>query len=150
MAEETTQSQELIEATPVSYPEVTMLRPCSILTCLSGHEWAPTLALAKCGYGTPQGWNGCGTPLLALRMTTCPTCQEPIKRFRLRIDITTPCPFPLPLCIPGTTEGNAEHIVVEIEPDYWKVTETTESAKLAKQSAADVTATTTKEPQQNG
>lgn len=145
------ESQELTESTPISYPEVTILRPCSILTCTNGHEWAPTLALAKCGYGTPHGWNGCGTPLLALRMTTCPTCQEPIKKFRLRVDITPPVQFPQPLCIPGTVDGPAEHLIVEIQPDYWKVTEAAESAKLEKQPEADGTATNlTKEPITNG
>jgi hypothetical protein len=127
------ESKDLVEATPIQFPEVTTLRPCSILTCTNGHEWAPTLALAKCGYGTPQGWNGCGTPLLALRMTTCPTCQEPIAEFRLRIDITPPCPFPMPLCIPGTAEGTAEHLMVVIKPDYWKSTEAVETAKLQQQ-----------------
>lgn len=127
------ESKELVEATPISYPEVVTLRPCSTLECTNGHQWQPTLALAKCGYGTGQGWNGCGTPLLALKMSSCPQCQEPIKFFKLRVDITPPCPAPMPICIPGTADGVAEHLQVCIEPDYWKVTQAQESAKLQKQ-----------------
>ena len=136
---EAPQSQELVEATSIQYPEVALLKPCSTLTCLNGHEWIPTLALAKCGYGTPQGWNGCGTPLLALRMQSCPMCQEPIKELRLRVDITPPCPFPMPLCIPGTAPGVAEHLTVVIHPEYWKATEAVETAKLQEQPKEPVT-----------
>lgn len=128
--QEQAESTAMVDATPVQFPEVTMLRPCSTLICTNGHEWSPMLALARCGYGTPNGWNGCGTPMLALKMSSCPRCQEPIAEFRLRIDITPPTPFPVPLCIPGSKTG-AESLCVVIKPNYWRETEAVETAKQA-------------------
>ena len=99
--------------TPVLFPEVSLLKPCSELVCRNGHSWSPSLALAKCGYGTPQGWMGCGTPILAVQMQQCPTCNEPTDRFRLRIEHTPPTPYPTPVCIPGS-KSHAEIVMVEI------------------------------------
>lgn len=119
---ESPESQELVQSTPVQFPEVAILRPCSSLFCRNGHTWAPKLALAKCGYGTPRGWNGCGEPMLALKMELCPTCNEPIVKFSLRLDITPPCPAPVPICIPGS-HSTAEVLQIEIYPQYWKTTQ---------------------------
>ena len=111
-----------IEATPVKFPEVAILRPCTSVTCRNGHNWTPKLALAKCGYGTPQGWMGCGEPMLAMKMEMCGICNEPIVKLKLRFDITPPVPYPVPICIPGS-KSNAEVLQIEVHPQYWKTTE---------------------------
>lgn len=84
------------------FPETPSLRLCTANTCTNGHEWVPQIMLAKCGYGTPQGWNGCGSPVLMVKMQSCPVCNEPVKALRLRTDHTPPVPFVSPLCIPGS------------------------------------------------
>lgn len=110
------------EATPLQFPEVAVLRPCTQITCINGHSWGPKLALAKCGYGMPQGWMGCGEPLLAMKMENCPRCNEPIAEIKLRFDITAPVPYPVPLCVPGS-KSNAESIQIVLRPQYWKQTQ---------------------------
>ena len=116
--------------TPVAYPEVATLRPCSYLECTNGHQWQAMVAVAKCGYGTPQGWAGCGAPILAVKLVNCPVCNEPNTKFKIRIDNTPPIPYPTPLCIPGST-SHAESVFVEIPWRKWKTTEEAELAKLA-------------------
>lgn len=110
------------ESTPVVFPEVTLLKPCTSMECRNGHQWGPQTALAKCGHGTSHGWMGCGEPMLAVKLTACPRCNEPAARMRLRVDLTPPIPFPVPLCIPGSS-GNAETVYVDIEWQRSKVTE---------------------------
>lgn len=98
---------------PTLFPEVTLLRLCSANICTKGHEWIPKVALARCGHGTPQGWNGCGAPVLAVKFENCPTCNEPVKYLRLRSDHTPPTQFPVPICIPGS-QTNAEVCEIRI------------------------------------
>src|SRR5579871_3925694 len=128
MVEAAQQSPASVDATPIQFPESAPLEPCTFLECPKGHRWTPQLHLAKCGYGTPQGWNGCGSPMLAIRMLNCPTCNEPTKKLRLRVDHTGPAPYPVPLCIPGSSTGT-EVIVVEIEFGHAAQTEAAETAK---------------------
>ena len=98
---------------PSLFPEQTQLRLCSANVCTNGHEWVPTVALAKCGYGTPQGWNGCGAPILAVKVDACPVCNEPVAQMRFRTDHTPPTPFVSPLCIPGSvTQADVAQIVL--------------------------------------
>lgn len=104
------------------FPEVTLLRPCSENICVNGHSWPPTMVLAKCGYGTPQGWNGCGAPVLSVRMENCPHCNEPVARLRLRTDHTGPARFPVPVCIPGS-KSPAEIVDVILERTHYKQVE---------------------------
>ena len=118
--------------TPVVFPEVTQLRPCSALTCRNGHQWQPLVALAKCGHGTSQGWNGCGNPILAIKLVNCPFCNEPTTKIKIRIDVTPPTPYPIPLCIPGSA-SHAETIFVEVPLKKWKETEEAELEKMAKE-----------------
>lgn len=140
-------SEQLIESpvgptegsTPISYPEVAILRPCSYLECRNGHQWGALLAVAKCGYGTPQGWMGCGAPILAVKLVNCPVCNEPNTKFKIRIDNTPPVPHPVPLCIPGSS-SHAETVMVEIPWRKWKDTEEAELVKLG----------LTQEKEQNG
>ena len=100
------------------FPEVALLRMCTANICVNGHEWIPKMALAKCGYGTPQGWNGCGAPVLAIKLEACPTCNEPVKKLRLRTDHTPPTPFPSPLCVPGSsTTADVAEIVIDRHPE---------------------------------
>lgn len=129
----------LASDTPISFPEVAILHPCSYLECANGHQWGAMLALAKCGHGTAQGWMGCGAPILAVKLVNCPVCNEPNTKFKIRIDNTPPVPFPIPLCIPGSTT-HAEAVFVEIPWRKWKETEEAELAKLG----------LTKEKEQNG
>lgn len=105
--------------TPIQtlFPEVTQLRLCSANVCLNGHEWIPKVALARCGHGTPQGWNGCGAPVLAVKYENCPTCNEPVKFLRLRSDHTPPTQFPIPICIPGS-HTNAEVCEIRIQRNH--------------------------------
>jgi len=121
-ANPTTKQITPVEATPVDqanpapqtmFPEVTRLEDCTYLECLAGHRYTPAVALAKCGYGTSQGWVGCGTPVLAVKQTLCPQCNEPSVRLHLRIDHTAPVPFPVPMCIPKAAT-NAEVIILDI------------------------------------
>lgn len=130
-AAEATKPPTEVEATPIQFPEQPRLEPCTFLECPKGHRWAPQLHLAKCGYGTPTGWNGCGSPMLAIRMLNCPTCNEPTAKLRLRVDHTGTAPYPVPLCIPGSVAGH-EVIVVEIQFGHAAQTEAIETARLAK------------------
>jgi hypothetical protein len=121
-----TETQQPITPTPPEqlelFPEVVVLRNCSENTCINGHTWVPTLALAKCGYGTSNGWNGCGAPILAVKMENCPHCGEPVGKFRLRIDHTPPSRGPVPLCIPGSAT-NAEVNEIVLERNHYKEAE---------------------------
>jgi hypothetical protein len=76
--------------------------------------WTPTVALVRCGRGDPRGWQGCGKPLLAVKMEMCPVCNEPTESMTLRVDHTPPAPYPVPLCIPGSATM-AEVIIAEIK-----------------------------------
>lgn len=96
------------------FPEQVKLVLCTASICVNGHEWIPTVQLVKCGYGTPQGWNGCGAPILAIKQENCPVCNEPAARMRFRMDHTPPAPFPVPLCIPGSVSP-AEVILINVE-----------------------------------
>lgn len=128
------QAQEIPapEATPIHYPEVVTVRPCTCLECKNGHQWAPMIALARCGHGSAQGWNGCGAPILAVKLMACPVCNEPNTKFRLRIDNTGPVPFPVPMCIPGSG-GFQETVEVVIEWNKWKQAEQAEIEKYKKE-----------------
>ena len=67
------------EEPQVSFPQTPKpVQPCSENVCERGHRWAPTLALTKC--------QGCQAPVLAVLMTNCPVCNEPVARFKLRTD----------------------------------------------------------------
>jgi hypothetical protein len=118
--------------TPVAFPEVTVLRPCTALSCRNGHQWQPLVALAKCGHGTSQGWNGCGNPVLAIKLVNCPFCNEPTTHIRFRVDVTPPTPYPIPLCVPGSV-SHTETIFVEVPLKKWKETEEAELAKMAEE-----------------
>jgi hypothetical protein len=122
--------------TPISYPEVAIIRPCSYLECSNGHQWQAMVALAKCGHGTSQGWNGCGAPILAIKLVNCPFCNEPNTKMRIRIDNTAPVPYPVPMCVPGSV-GHQETVYADIEWTRWKQTEEAELAKLAKAAEKD-------------
>lgn len=117
---------------PISFPEVTQLRPCSYLECRNGHQWSMLTALAKCGHGTSQGWQGCGNPVLAVKLVNCPFCNEPTTKLKLRIDVTPPIPYPVPLCIPGSV-AHAETVFIEVPLKKWRETELAELEKLAKE-----------------
>jgi hypothetical protein len=108
-----------IPAAPASsiFHENTQLRLCTANVCKSGHEWIPKVTLAKCGYGTPQGWNGCGSPVLAVKLENCPVCNEPPFQMRFRTDHTPPTQFILPICIPGTANV-AESTEVVLTRNY--------------------------------
>lgn len=99
------------------FPEVTQIRLCTANVCVDGHEWVPKIALARCGYGTPQGWNGCGSPVLAVKMENCPTCNQPVKYLRLRTDHTPPTNFPIPICIPNSWSP-ADIAQIQINRNY--------------------------------
>lgn len=102
------------------------LRLCSANVCPNGHEWIPAVALVKCGYGTPQGWNGCGAPVLCVKLDSCPVCNEPVKHMRFRSDHTPPAQFVIPLCIPGSvTNAEATEIILtrnskQVQEEYDK------------------------------
>ena len=101
--------------TPIKelFPDQIILRLCSANVCGNGHEWIPKVTLAKCGYGTPQGWNGCGAPVLAVKQESCPVCNEPVAKMRFRTDHTPPTQFIIPLCIPGSvTHADVSEIVL--------------------------------------
>lgn len=51
---------------------------CSFHTCPRGHKWPIQIAITHC--------KGCDHPLIALRMTNCPVCNEPAQKTSLRID----------------------------------------------------------------
>ena len=98
---------------PELFPEPVILRLCSANVCSNGHEWIPSVTLAKCGYGTPTGWNGCGAPVLAVKIQSCPVCNEPVAKMRFRTDHTPPTQFIIPLCIPGSvTHADVSEVVL--------------------------------------
>lgn len=101
------------EKIPELFPEPVILRLCTANVCQKGHEWIPKVALAKCGYGTPQGWNGCGAPILMVKQENCPVCNEPVVRMRFRTDHTPPTQMAIPVCIPGSvTHADVAEIVL--------------------------------------
>ena len=106
------------------FPDQVILRLCSANVCGNGHEWIPKVTLAKCGYGTPHGWNGCGAPVLAVKQESCPVCNEPVVKMRFRTDHTPPTQFIIPVCIPGSvtpadvTEVNLVRNSKTIEEQY--------------------------------
>jgi hypothetical protein len=108
------------------FPEPQVLRLCSANVCGNGHEWIPKVTLAKCGYGTPQGWNGCGAPVLAVKVESCPICNEPVRSMRFRTDHTPPTQFIIPVCIPGSvTPADIAEVVLQrnstkVEQEYEK------------------------------
>lgn len=112
------------DAAPPMFPEQVTLRLCSANVCTNGHEWIPKVALLKCGYGTAQGWNGCGAPVLAVKQEGCPVCNEPVAAMRFRSDHTAPTPFIIPLCIPNSvspaecTEILLKRDITKVETDY--------------------------------
>lgn len=111
---------------PELFPEPQVLRLCSANICTRGHEWIPKVTLAKCGYGTPTGWNGCGSPVLAVKLESCPVCNEPVVAMRFRTDHTPPTQFIIPMCIPGSvspadvTEIRLERNHTAVEREYEK------------------------------
>jgi hypothetical protein len=60
------------------FSEEIKIQPCTWNECLKGHRWPPAAAIAKC--------EGCGGPVLAIRMENCPFCNEPNTRVSLRSD----------------------------------------------------------------
>lgn len=51
---------------------------CSLHWCENNHCWSPQLAIPHC--------QGCQNPLVAMRMTNCPICNEPAIKTNIRID----------------------------------------------------------------
>ena len=51
---------------------------CSWQECERGHKWAVEVASVKCG--------GCDTPVVAIRMVSCPRCNEPAIRQCVRTE----------------------------------------------------------------
>lgn len=122
---ETEPKQTVAEAPapiPELFPEVKILRLCTANVCRNGHEWVPKVALAKCGYGTPQGWNGCGAPILMVKQESCPQCNEPVVKMRFRTDHTPPTQFAIPICIPGSA-SNADVAEVVLTRNFKKIEE---------------------------
>ena len=68
----------LIENNPPQTPHKPLHNPCSLQWCENGHCWAPQLAIPHC--------QGCQNPLIGLRMSNCPVCNEPVVKTQLRID----------------------------------------------------------------
>lgn len=117
-----------VEADEVKFPEQPKLDPCTSMYCPNGHGWPPIVALARCGCGTPQGWNGCASPILAMKMQNCPVCNEPAMGIKLRIDHTPPVGYPSPMCIPGSATP-AEVVTVNIMFSHATVTEEQQEKK---------------------
>lgn len=51
---------------------------CTRQVCGAGHVWAPQVAVAKC--------EGCGSPVVAVRMVNCPWCNEEVGELALRVE----------------------------------------------------------------
>lgn len=124
------------DAGKTMFPEVTQLRYCTANVCVNGHEWIPKMALARCGYGTPTGWNGCGAPVLAIKMENCPQCNQPVRKLRFRTDYTPPAPCPVPICIPGSV-SNAEVQEIVLERTGYLKTQQTWDEKFEKEKEVD-------------
>lgn len=77
------------------------------------------MALAKCGFNHPDGWHGCESTVLAIKEQLCGVCNEPMDRIVIRVDITGPARFPVPICIPNS-HTNAELHQVVIERTSWR------------------------------
>lgn len=60
------------------FPTVPETHSCSFMTCCAGHKWEPTLQLVPCP--------GCKSPMLAIKTTNCPYCNEPGTELTLRAD----------------------------------------------------------------
>lgn len=63
---------------PTKTPTKPRHNQCSYQQCPNGHTWAAQLALPHC--------QKCQNPLIALRMTNCPVCNEVVSKTFLRID----------------------------------------------------------------
>lgn len=51
---------------------------CSRHACVAGHEWSPKLAIVQCP--------GCNEQMLAMLMSNCPICNEPVAKTFIRTD----------------------------------------------------------------
>lgn len=122
MSEEIVLTPQTIAPPGGLFPEPVVLRPCSTCECTRGHQWEPVMALAKCGYNTPTHWVGCQAPILAIKEGQCPVCNEPMAKISIRVDVTPPAPWPVPMCVPGS-KSMAEVGVIELERKLWKATE---------------------------
>ena len=60
---------------------VQLTEPCSAHRCANGHVWPVFLGAAPCG--------GCKAAVVAIKLTNCPICNEPVVSTRLRIEHTT-------------------------------------------------------------
>jgi hypothetical protein len=89
----------------VSFPAQPLVRLCSANVCSNGHEWKPTLAVAKCG--------GCDGPVLAVKMEQCPICNEPVEGMRFRMDHFPQGGFIARLCRGEQTPAEVEIITLE-------------------------------------
>lgn len=73
-------SQEGLEgAGQPLFQEKATVEPCSWNQCTAGHRWPVTMMAPQCG--------GCGANGIALKLESCPFCNEPAAVTTLRVDI---------------------------------------------------------------
>ena len=89
------------------------LPTCSSNTCIGGHQWIPTVAIAPCP--------GCGAPIVVVRLENCPRCNEPTKATSLRTDHLGYKQPIAPLC--QGVGGPSESGHIDMERRYWKEAE---------------------------
>lgn len=75
---------------PVDFPESRNTVLCSTLRCSKGHLWLPKLAIGTCP--------GCKAPVLAVKMESCPFCNEPSIQASIRCDHFSRNEYVQPLC----------------------------------------------------
>lgn len=71
------------EAAPAPPPH-----PCAYHECANGHGWPVTMRTMAIKEGRQWEFRcpGCESPVLAIEVSMCPTCNEPATRTTLRVD----------------------------------------------------------------
>ena len=106
---------EVPTSTPVDFGTPPPTEPCSWNECSRGHKFPPIIQMAQCP--------GCKGSIVAVKMTNCPICNEPVTRLALRME-HLPQPGQITAMCQGAGTLN-EVIQLKVERNHAKVTEST-------------------------
>jgi hypothetical protein len=93
---------------------------CTFNECGKGHQWVPTVVLAKCP--------SCQAPGLMVKMENCPYCNEPVEKMTFRSDHVPPGAGVAPRCIGAKVYGETMDIVLERK--HWEKGEEDAESKV--------------------
>ena len=95
------------------FSEKVKVDPCGETSCSNGHNWSPTLRIAKCP--------GCGQEVVAVRMINCPVCNEPQDTIKIRFDHVVDAAGVMPVC--RGQKGLHNHTFVNMNLHHAEVAE---------------------------